>query len=202
MNKEILKALPSWIVLTLAKFIMIILGILIFPIGYFLLRHEESPDKGIILNYPKYLWPWGNDRDGFLGDGPWIAKRRTPFGLPVDHPFSMFVWSCLRNPCNNAFKFARGISCYVKNCTVSLIAGQEFVRDKEGSEGWQFVKADGPVFNYWGFYLVSKRSLFGRRLLIRIGHKIEPRHNDTDWSLESDQKAWKGFTFRIGLQRI
>ena len=205
---NILMACAMWLVIAAVRLVLILLGLVTVPLAIWFLifdcssrqRFTDYPKYGYWLwvSAPRWLWIWGNDRDGYLGDRRgWWADQCNGDHLGF---FSMFKWAAIRNPVNN-MRFVPFIGCDLAQCKVALLAGQHYVRDKIGHHGWQFVKADGPVFNYFGFYLVT-RPLFGSRgLVIRLGHKIEPRHNDTDWSLEP-QKAWKGVTFRVAFKDL
>lgn len=67
---------------------LILLGILAVPLG--ILLHDRKTEK-----FPKWLWLWDNDQDGFKGTG-WFKKR-----LGKDNWYTWFQWSAIRNPANN-----------------------------------------------------------------------------------------------------
>lgn len=95
-------------------------------------------------------------------------------------------------------------SCDTSKSKIKLIAGQEYVRDKVGSEGWQFVRAiDDKNIPYYGFYFVKPRKdAPTKAIVIRIGFKVEPRHEDEyAGSTEKFGPQFKGMTFRLSLSK-
>lgn len=206
MIKHILTALFHWTLLLALRIPMILLGFVAVAIAL----HWRTIDyasaepfgRWTLVSLPRWAWPWDNLRDGAMGDkrlNYWDTE--APRFLKENAWWKMWWWLCIRNPVNNFSRFTRGIACKVDQCHVSLLAGRLFVSDTSGDAGWQFVVANGPIYNYYGFYWVSPRfTLFGKRRVasIRLGHKVEPRHNSTDFS-QDPQKAWKGITFRTGI---
>lgn len=198
-------------VLAIYRGIFYILGIFLQPIAIKFAKEDrrdakpfsQYPEHGIwyMRTAPKWLFPFGNERDGFLGDkrGWWANEREGE----EDSFVSQYLWSAIRNPCNN-MRFMPFSSCDTSKSKIKLIAGQEYVRDKVGSEGWQFVRAiDDKNIPYYGFYFVKPRKADPTKaIVIRIGFKIEPRHEkEYAGSTEKFGAQFKGMTFRFSLSK-
>jgi hypothetical protein len=159
-----------------------------------------------LLRLPKWGHPWDNPRDGCLGDrrlGYWNGGDQYPQWfdkLSWGHYLKAYFWLAIRNPANNLSRYYKGFGCKVDECNIKLLAGVNFVSNVKNCQGYQFVKAEGPVFNYWGFYLYKRIGRSSKFVMIRLGHKIEPRHSDMVFEGEDLSKAWKGFTFRVGIK--
>lgn len=215
MFKAVILAIIWWPFIFVVRVAMILLGVPLVTLAMLWLsvdygsRQNFSQYAGVWYRerLPLWAWPWDNLRDGAMGDQRgWYWVEGYPSwidALPdrLQPNVKRWYWLVIRNPANNFSRFTRGVGCNTAECTIRLLAGQDYVRDRLGGEGWQFVEADGPIFKYWGFYYVSRWQIFGRWLRIRLGHKIEPRHNGANWDDDQD-KAWKGVTFRIGLTRV
>lgn len=199
-------------VLAIYRFIMYILGFILQPLAIkFAVEDKknaklftEYPQHGVWykVTAPKWLFPWGNERDGFLGD------KRGWWANEVDgdeESFkSQYRWSAIRNPCNN-MRFMPFSSCNAKESVITLLAGDEYVRDKVGREGWQFVRAiDDDNIPYYGFYFVkAKKDNPTRGIVIRIGFKVEPRHTQeyANVPVEPYASYFKGMTFRVSFDK-
>lgn len=186
-----------WLVILAARIIMILLGFLVVPVALYGIKIPDNPAEWRLIRLPAWALPWDNIKDGVLGDKRfhyWKEGDQFP-ALIEDSPYlKALYWLAVRNPANYFSRFLRGIGCPVDQCTVILLAGVELVRPSVGAYGWQFVKADGPVFNYWGFYWATPH------WTVRLGHKIEPRHNGKDFSADP-LKAWKGVTFKVNYEK-
>jgi hypothetical protein len=203
--KAILEATIQWTLLIAIRLPLTLLGFIVVPIALQskLGSAEESRITGFDPNFtqhntnrrwwhvglPRWAWIWSNDRDGAKGDkrGWWDANGIVKGGS--DKFLNQYWWLAFRNPVNN-MRFTRFFSVNMQEATVHKVAGQALVHEKKGIYGWQILIAEGPHVHYYSFYMVQPW------ITIRIGHKIELWHNDTDWS-QDPQKAWKGFTFRI-----
>lgn len=214
MLKNIFSALIWWPIIFVLRLIMVLVGLPLVAVT--LLFTRESGKQKPFTQYkgnwqavhlPRWAWFWDNKRDGAKGDKRgwyWVVGYpRWINGCPkrFRNYLKSWWWLSVRNPANNFSRFTPGIGCDVAEARVTLLAGQSYVADDKGAEGWQFVSAQGRIFKYWGFYLVSKHQVKGKSLVIRLGHKVEPRHNHIVWS-EQPEKAWKGITFRIGLKTL
>jgi len=163
------RALAQWVFLFVCN-VVLLLGLVVVAVAIpFRVSGVSVSDGRSIVNLPRWVWLWGNDFDGLLGDkhGTWAAS--TPFGLPADSFIAMYTWAALRNPINNM----RGLSlfaCPVADCTISGY-GQGYVRDKPGLGGWQFVIAKRGLRRWYGFYWVHQWSET-RALIVRLGYKI------------------------------
>lgn len=207
---EFVLATCLFILLGIYRGIFYVLGLVLQPVAILLAKEDrrqqapftQYPEHGVwyLRTAPKWLFPFGNERDGFLGDkrGWWANERDGK----EESFLSQYLWSAIRNPCNN-MRFMPISSCNVKESKIKLLAGQEFVKDKKGNEGWQFVRAiDKNNIPYYGFYYVKaskKNPTHG--IVIRIGFKIEPRHQK-EYSDAPDEKYgahFKGMTFRFSL---
>lgn len=199
------------LLLALYRGVFYILGLVLQPVAIKFAKEDrrsekpfsQHPEHGVwyLRTAPKWLLPFGNERDGFLGDkrGWWANERNGE----EESFLSQYIWSALRNPCNN-MRFMPLSSCDTSKSKIKLIAGQEYVRDKVGSEGWQFVRAiDDKNIPYYGFYFVKPRKDDPTKaIVIRIGFKVEPRHEDEyAGSTEKFGPQFKGMTFRFSLSK-
>lgn len=204
---NIIAALIMWIVLVVIRTLFIIIGIFWVP---FCLINVKIPSGSIagwrLIRLPWWGHPWDNPRDGVLGDRRldyWTNGTQYPQwfdNYSFGHYLKSYYWLTIRNPANNLSRYYRGFGCKIDECKVILLGGQDFVSDTKKSFGWQFVRADGPKFKYWGLYLV--KPFIGKHLDMRIGHKVEPRYADYDFSGDNASKAWKGFTFRLRWRNL
>jgi len=170
---DYLRAGLQWTLLLLANIILDLVGLVVVAVGIpFRVNDYSESDLRAISNLPKWLWLFGNDYDGLLGDkrGWWAAN--TPFGLPVDHFVSMYTWAALRNPVNN-MRRTNLFSAPVQGSTITF-KGKEHVRDDKDSAGWQFVTTENSGKKWFGFYLVYLWS-DTRAFVIRLGFKVEPK---------------------------
>lgn len=202
--KDILTAALTWTILVAMRLVLIVTGLFVVAVALpfaktdFTTMTPYGARKGswVLRKLPKWAWMFGNDIDGTLGDRRgYYAKEATPFGLPATHFLSQCWWLCIRNPTNN-LRLTKLFSCNLddEENEVVLLAGDSYVRDKIGYGGWQFVKA-GKLF--YAFYGVWEWPVGNRAFVVRVGFKIEPKHNSTDWDLEKGHKRFKGMTARI-----
>lgn len=209
---EAVLASVLFILLAAYRGMFYILGLFLQPIAILLAKESkvdsklfsQFPQHGVwyMRTAPKWLFPFGNERDGFLGDkrGWWANEcdgEEETF-------LSQYLWSALRNPCNN-MRFMPISSCNAKEAEITLLAGQEYVHDKVEYAGWQFVRAlDKYKIPYYGFYFVKPRKDDPTKgIVIRIGFKVEPRHN-TEFDnvpVEAYGSYYKGMTFRFALNK-
>lgn len=174
--KAVCSALAWWPLIFVIKALAVLLGPVVVSLALpFAQHHTETRQPfrqwpkfdWMLITLPRWASPWDNPRDGAKGDmRGWYWLEGYPkflLWLPIHwRPFwKMWWWLVVRNPANKLSRFYRGVGCNVAECKVKLLAGHDFVRDKVGHAGWQFVFADGPKFHYWGFYQV-----------IEIGWKI------------------------------
>lgn len=179
-----------------------------------------SPNsKRKIETFPKgsWLWIFGNDYDGSMGDsgGDWKKGCDTEmfFGLlPVLRKYfpkipvykgtddlAKWWWLAARNPVNN-LRLVSVLSCAVANCTFKTF-GAGLVDEKQiQSQGCQFVVAVDKTTKipytglYWAFWWqslpgIGKLSFVQNKVFrLRIGFKIKPQHEGT-------KEPAKGFTF-------
>jgi hypothetical protein len=93
------RALAQWLFLFVCNVVLLLLGLLVVAVAIpFRVPGLSVSDGRPIVNLPRWVWLWGNDFDGLLGDkhGTWAAS--TPFGLPADSFIAMYTWAALRNP--------------------------------------------------------------------------------------------------------
>lgn len=174
-----------------------VLIVLSFPIVAVALPFSTKTMEGshLMVKLPTWAWLWSNDRDGACGDRRGSWAKNTPFGLPATSYFPMWWWLVIRNPVNNQ-RFCDWWSCDMSEAFVLTLAGQDNVRDRVGEDGWHFLGAKSPRGVFYSLYMVLPYSE-RRAFMLRIGTKIEPKHNHIDWSLEDPLKAMKSFTFKI-----
>lgn len=189
MIKHYILAAIQWVAILIIRSSLILLGLFIVPIGILCKQEDKSVSDGRkIVNFPKWLWVFGNDYDGLQGDkhGNWADA--TPFNLPVDHFYSMWVWAAIRNPVNNMRRL-KPFYCPANKCAFEYI-GDKIVEDKPGLGGFRFTIATLGSMSWYGLYFVKEWSLT-RACVIQLGFKIKPSH-------AGDPKAKeKGLTFEF-----
>jgi len=201
----------TWAICIVYRAFFILSGFFLQPLAIWLGKEDKStttpfssfPEHGdwVRKTAPQYLYPWGNARDGFYGDkrGWWSNERKG------NHKsfWSQYLWSAIRNPCNN-LRFMPLSSVNVRDAkSVELLAGQEYVRDRVGDEGWQFVRVvDKNSIPYYGLYFVKVKKN-GKGVVIRLGFKIEPKHAYEYAGTEDEDNASynKGMTFKISFNK-
>lgn len=177
---DALRAALQFAFLLACNLVLDLLGLVVVAIAIPFRKPELSVSDGRpIVNLPRWAWIWGNDYDGLLGDkrGWWAAN--TPFGVPVDSFLAMWWWAAVRNPSNNTRRVSL-FSCPVSECQVSYV-GAPYVRDKIGSEGWQFVICKRGWRRWYCFYWVHPWNE-SNALVIRLGFKVNP----TDYAGDVD----------------
>lgn len=211
--KDIGATFVSWSVTLVVRVIAILAGLIMVPLG---LAFTKLPDPDATewqyIGLPKWCDPWDNVRDGAMGDKRmwWWLKGYPTWVDSLPRKMQSFVkafwWLAIRNSANKLARYYAGFGCPIDKCEIDYI-GDYRVSDDIGGEGFQFVKASGPIFNYYSIYhhiaLPQKGFFKGKALIARMGHKVEPRHADKDWSLEEPTKRFKNWTFRpYLLQRV
>lgn len=151
----------------------------------------SGSDGRAIVNAPRWLWLFGNDYDGYLGDkrlwwsencdaqvffGLFPLLRRLFPSLPVlkdTDKVCMWWWGAVRNPVNND-RFIKLFQAQVSGSSITYI-GDYHVRDHAGEAGWQFVRTVGSALwaRWYGFYWVYQWS-DTRAWVVRLGYKVEP----------------------------
>jgi hypothetical protein len=83
---DIFRAIFQWIWLLLCNIVLDILGLFVVALTIpFRVDGKSLSDGRPITNLPKWVWLFGNDYDGLLGDKRMWWSANTPFGLPADH---------------------------------------------------------------------------------------------------------------------
>ena len=209
---ESLKACAMWIPIIALTVIGILTGLLIVPVALFFVKINKEYQEWELINLPRFFYLWDNIRDGVIGDRRldyWNNGKQYPLWfdkLPLSQYVKAYYWLAIRNPANTLKRYVPFMGCKVGIIEggyeyIHLLAGQEYVSDVRDVQGFQFVKTSKPkeMLSYWGFYLY-KQVTSDRYLMIRLGHKIEPRHMSEEFTGERANKAWKGTTFRIALR--
>lgn len=155
---------------------------------------DSKSDGRRIITAPRWLWIFGNDYDGYLGDKrEWWndnADAQVFFGLfpflrkyfpsiPVlksGNRVSQWWWGAIRNPVNND-RFTPLLQAVVDGSVITY-TGDYHVRDHAGEEGRQFVRAVSkrPWIRWYGFYWVHQWS-DTHAWVVRLGFKINPAQN-------------------------
>jgi hypothetical protein len=160
--------------------------------------------NGIDVWWLRTLKPWAslwdNPYDGFLGDSKFRwAGRDMPFGWKNTYYRAQCWWGALRNPLHRFKSFV--ITCDIRRCTFTHLLGQDFVRDRPDSTGFQFltcVRDDGK--RYFRIYWVWQwpRPFLGadRAVIVELGHEFRRDHWHQDYT-GADYKNLKGFAFLI-----
>ena len=82
---DFIKAFISFIFLFVVNVFFVLSGLLFVALGIpFRVEGFSVSDGRPIVNLPKWLYPYGNDFDGLLGDKRVLYANNTPFGVPVD----------------------------------------------------------------------------------------------------------------------
>lgn len=166
-------AICQWVFLLACNIVMDLVGLFVVAIAIpFKVDDISKSDGRQIVNLPRWVWLFGNDYDGLLGDKRGWWAENTPFGWPVDHFVSMYTWAALRNPVNN-MRLTNLFSAPVQGSAITF-KGKEHVRDDKDSAGWQFVTTENSGKKWFGFYLVYLWS-DTRAFVIRLGFKVEPK---------------------------
>ncbi len=184
------------------------MGLVISPLSY--LVRVEDKSKKIPFKYPagfwypshvpKWLWLWGNDEDGFMGDtqGRWWNRDAYDW---LDTPAKKSIfWMTIRNPANNLKRYVLG--CDIREYVITTLIGQDFVRDNMVAHGFQFVKAtpvNGHGIPRYGLYWVVPYGKSGRGLVIQLGNKIRKEHNQATY--EEPLDYFKGITWEIAVYK-
>lgn len=183
-----MKVAVQWLGLFVVTILAFVVGLPAVAVAVFFLVDDFSASDGRrIINAPRWLWLWGNDFDGYDGDGRGWWAANSIFGWPVQNKFVRWWWAAIRNPANNRRRI-KLFSCPVAMCRISY-SGQRVVEDRPGLGGWQFVTASYNSKSWYGFYWVKELSKT-RAFVVRMGFKIKPDHLGRD---EPD----KGYTFKI-----
>lgn len=191
---SLLRACLQWLFLLACNIVLLVVGLPVVALAIpFRVAGVSLSDGRAIVNLPAWVWLFGNDYDGLLGDkrGWWAAN--TPFGVAVDSFLAMWWWAAVRNPVNN-MRLVSLWSCPVSQCDVTYY-GQAAVRDAPGEGGWQFVIAKrraGGWRRWYGFYWVHQWS-DTRAFVVRMGFKISPGDNSTepDKGMTTKVNVWK-----------
>ena len=167
-------------------------------------KSEGSSGMWEFENAPRWLWYWGNDEDGYLGEP---SGKHSARNEGKERSFAaMYDWAALRNFFNNAKRYTSLMGCLVEHVDIEWI-GEGVHKNSKGhvlleddaplKEGWYFVKGThrqtGRV--YYNYRLVKRRKN-GKIMHIRGGFKIKPSH--IGQVMDADDKH-KGFTARITL---
>ena len=196
-----LLALSVWSLLFILKLALAIIGLVWVPVCLVGIKlHSASSTNWELTRLPWWGHPFDNPRDGLMGDkrlhywleGDQFPKWFSKAPSKLQSWLKAYYWLAIRNPANNFSRFYPGLAVNVTKAKIELLAGDTYVNNKT-TPGYQFVRAFDGVLYYWGFYLVTDK------LVIRLGHKIEPKHITQDFSNDPD-KAWKGFTFKFNTK--
>lgn len=187
---DYIKAILQWTFLLLANLVTDVLGFLVVLIALpFRVDGVSVSDGRPIKNLPKWVWIFGNDYDGVLGDKRmwwdqnaddqvWCGLRpliRKVFpSLKVIDASSfqaMYWWTAVRNPVNN-MRLMKMFQAPVTGSTITY-KGDYFVRDDKNSAGWQFVTTENGGKKWYGFYYVHLWS-DTHAFVVRLGFKVDP----------------------------
>lgn len=137
----------------------------------------------------RFVWLWGNDKDGFNGDrrGEWAAISGYD-----EESFASRYWWNIRNPSNN-LRYTDMFSCIPDNCTEVDIWGYDFELDNKPviDEGWWFIRAQANGRTYYSYRAVKKHDEGKWAHNASIGFKLKPSH------FAHGESENKGFTDRI-----
>jgi len=203
MTKHVILASVMWLILFVARIVIILLGLIIVPIGVLTTREVKSYrghswHAWRLRKMHKIFWIWDNDRDGSMGDvrGNYeVFQRPTP--IKDSDYLKAVYWLAIRNPANNWSRFLRPNSVDIRDLVISKLGGDSDVV-KSDKKSWQFTLGEGKIFNYYGFYMLIPYK--DGHWNIRFGHKIMEKHIGKRYT-NDQQKALKGFTVRVLVDR-
>lgn len=205
--KDIMQAVITWVILFAIRAAVIALGIVAVPMAL-LFAFEASRPRVQFQGYsgewrdirlPRWAYLWDNPSDGAMGDKRgWYWNEGRPAIIAKSDYLKAYYWLAFRNPANMFSRYLPVVSAHMPDMgPILVIGGDYFVRDKVGEEGWHFVKGKIGRITYYGFYGVWRYVKSNKAFVVRLGHKIEPRHNTEQWDLLPIVKQWKGMTFRV-----
>lgn len=189
---DICKAIAQWVFLLVSNLILDFLGLFVVAAAIpFRVPGVSGSDGRPIVNLTRWVWLFGNDYDGLLGDkrGWWAAN--TPFGWPVDSFKAMWWWAAIRNPVNN-MRFVKLWQAPVAGSAITY-RGDYTVEDSPGQTGWQFVIVENGGRHWYGFYWVRQWNA-KHALVVRFGFKVKPSHAGTT-------EEPKGMTTKINFYK-
>lgn len=200
----------QWIPLLVLRVVFILVGIIISPVVLALIKRQRYNAFGEIDckynfdRYPggsklgwefisippswangnkfeKFIWLFGNDEDGFLGDryGKWSANCDAKERKLINK----FKWGFLRNPCNNLSRYTKTFS--VKTTDLTKV---EFWGKYNKDDGGSMVRATDKSGRVYYGYCNEKK---GNRMM---GFKVYARHGDTPENVDDQDR---GFTYRF-----
>lgn len=199
-------ALVNSIVTFIVVIPLILLGLVVVPIALLFPNDSQKVDTfktaldtgsvWWLRTLPKWANLWDNPYDGFLGDDSFRwADRDMPFGWKNTGYLAQCWWGAVRNPLHNFKSFK--ITCDIRRCVYEKLAGQDFVRDRPDSTGFQFltcVRDDGKRFFriYWVYQWPGTQ----RAAIVELGHEFRRDHWQQDYG-DRGFKNLKGFAFLI-----
>lgn len=128
-----------------------------------------------IVNLPRWLWVWGNDHDGLLGDKRGSWDRNAPFGLGAGHWFSMWVWAAWRNPANN-LRHVPIFSVAPGDLRDLRLHGDAHASSKlPGWAVWSSWSSEAPWSRRHSLYFRIPYGTTGRSFYAFIGYKCWPK---------------------------
>jgi hypothetical protein len=183
---ELLLRLPllilNHLVLSVLKFIMVIIGWIIIPIVALLKRYHYvasrfEPSRQILVFKDKFMYPWSSDEDGIN----WHANEETRY----EGTFKQIImWSAKRNAVGNS-RFVFPFKLTVDSSKIKYIASSNFNKGDENNIDK----------NFWYIAWQGNRGCFRlhfNRLRIWIGTKLYPR--DQDYIEPEWRKSGTGIT--------
>ena len=94
----------GFILIQLVSLVLTLLGIPICAaLAYSGMSGPHTVQGKILWHWPKLFWLWDNDEDGVWCD--WYRKSNPQWSVPRQE----FMWTALRNPCNN-LRYVPGVS--------------------------------------------------------------------------------------------
>lgn len=151
----------------------------------------------IQYDLPNWLKWLQNPEDGLTGD-----RRGWYWNIYMDGKpdwWKMLIWSGYRNPWNYFKRVFMSVD--IRKHVMVLQAGQDYVRDDMGSEGFQIITAENKenkrFFKPFSIYLVVPyKNKIGRCYGCRIGWKLKLSHNSDHYE-EFELDYFKAPTFRL-----
>lgn len=170
--------------LALAGLPVTLLGLVLVPIGLMFKRvmsgrvpFTQYPGEWELVRLPKWLLPWDNTFDGFLGDKRgWWSNECEKNGYSCRSLKAMWLWGAVRNPANYWSRVMTGID--VSKCVVHKVAGNcDLPSEKPGAKEWVHLVAHHENGRDYHRFFMSWSISTSHAVMIDIGWKVKLAHN-------------------------